>query len=70
MQLSEGVHEVSSSGENLVRVALVSHVPHDLIHWGVEHVVQRHRELDHAQRGAEVTPDLAHCVDGLPAELM
>ena len=70
MELSQSVHEMSSASEDLVGVALVSHVPDDAIHGSVKHVVQRHRELDHAQRGAEVSSDFAHRVDGLPAELV
>ncbi|GJE67749.1 hypothetical protein LNAOJCKE_4982 [Methylorubrum aminovorans] len=47
--LAERADAIAPSGEDLVRVALVSDVPDDAIVGGVEHVVQRHGEFDHAQ---------------------
>ena len=41
-------------GEHLVRIGLVPHVPHQLVARRVEHVVQRDRELHHAEPRADV----------------
>ena len=44
----------AASREHLVRIALVRHVPHNLVVGGIEHVVEGHRELCHAQRRGEM----------------
>ena len=59
VQLPQRVHAVAAPGEDLVRVALVRHVPYDLVLGGIEHIVQRDRQLHHAQRGPQVAADLA-----------
>jgi len=45
-----------------VRVGLVTHVPDDAVFRRVEHIVQRHREFDSAQVGAQVSAGLGHVV--------
>ena len=65
-----GVKDLTPTGEDLVPVGLVPHVPHQLIVWGVEHVVQGHGELHHAQAGAEVPALHAHHIDDEIAELV
>ena len=54
---------VSTSRQNLVAVGLVADVPNDLVFRGVEDVMQRHSQLDHAQAGAKVPTFLGHHVD-------
>ena len=51
--LAHGMHLLHTAGENLVGVALVSHVPDDAVVGRVEHVVQGNGELHHAQARAE-----------------
>ncbi len=65
--LAQGADAVAPSGEDLVRVALVADVPDDAVVGGVEHVVQRHRQLDHAEPRAEMAAGDRHRVDHLGA---
>uniref|UniRef100_A0A0A9DP90 Uncharacterized protein n=1 Tax=Arundo donax TaxID=35708 RepID=A0A0A9DP90_ARUDO len=67
--LTDGVHPGPPAGEDLVRVRLVPDVPDDLVLGGVEHVVQRHGELHHAEARAQVAAGLGHRVHDLQAEL-
>ncbi len=53
--LPQRVEAVVASGENLVRVALVTYVPDDLVDRRVEAVVQRDRQLDDAESRADVS---------------
>ena len=64
-QLAQRVHAVAPACEDLVRVGLVAHVPHQPVVGGVEHVVQRHCQLHAAQVAAEVPAGLADGVDHL-----
>eukprot|EP00968_Pinguiococcus_pyrenoidosus_P010154 scaffold803_cov310-Pinguiococcus_pyrenoidosus.AAC.67 len=68
--LAQRVHAVTPPREDLVRVHLVAHVPADLVVGRVEHGVQSHRQLHHAQGGAQVPPGLAHRIQHLPAQLV
>ncbi len=65
-----GVEQFTPSGEDLVPVGLVSHVPNELVVGRVEDVVQCHGELHHAKAGAEVAALHAHHVDDEVAELL
>ena len=60
---------VAAACEHLVPVGLMTHVPHDSVVWGVEHIVQRNREINrshargkmpgiHRQLFDEKTPQL------------
>ena len=65
--LTDRIEAVAPAGEQLVGIALVTHIPDDLVARAVEHAVQRHRELDRAQAGRQVAAHLAHArEDGLP----
>ena len=57
-------------GQDLVRVGLVADVPDQLVARRVEHVVQRHRQLDHAEPGAEMAAGDRHRIDRLGAQLV
>ena len=48
-----------------MRVGLVPDIPHDPVVGRVEHVMQRHRQLDHAEPRPEVTARHRHRVDHL-----
>jgi hypothetical protein len=58
--LANGVHAIASSGEDLVGIGLVAHVPHQPIEGGVVDVVQGDRQLDGAKAGGEVATGAAH----------
>ena len=51
-------HILAAAGQDLVRVGLVTDVPHDTIARRVEHVVERDRELDGAEIRRKVTAGL------------
>ncbi len=58
--LAQAGHAFATTGEDLVRIGLVAHVPHQPVFRGVEDVMQGHGQFDDAQAGAEVTAGLAH----------
>jgi hypothetical protein len=64
-----GGKAVAPAGQYLVPVRLVAHIPHELVVGRIEDVVQRHRQLDYPQRGAEVPAVDAHRVDNKLAQL-
>ena len=68
-KLAQGGHAVAPAGEDLVRVGLVAHVPHQPVFRRMEHVVQSHSQLDGAQVGTEVPAGLGHAVDHIGAQL-
>ena len=57
--LADGAERVTAAGEQLVGVALVTHVPDDLVVRALQHAVQRHGELHGAKAGGEMAADLA-----------
>ena len=67
LALAQGADAIASAGENLVRIGLVADVPDDDVAWRLEHMVQRNRQLDHAQARAQVSARLGDRVDGLGA---
>ncbi|MDT4849924.1 hypothetical protein FQZ97_840620 [compost metagenome] len=62
-ELTQGGHALAPARQVLVGVTLVAHVPHDAVARGVEHVVQRDRQLDGAEVGGEVAARAGHAVD-------
>ena len=68
--LAQGADAGAAAGQDLVRVGLVADVPDQPVPGRVEHVVQRHRELDHAQPGAEVPARGRDRVHHLPPQLV
>ena len=52
--LLDGVQELAPAGEHLVRVRLMTDVPHQPVVGRVENVMQRHGQLDRSQTGGEV----------------
>ena len=61
--LAQRRQTIVAAGENLPGIALVAHVPHDLVAWRVEAVGERHGQLDHAEAGTDVTARLGYDVD-------
>ena len=54
VDLAERVEPLEAAGQQLVRVRLVAGVPDDPVAGRLEHPVERERDLDDAERGAEV----------------
>ena len=52
--MAQAGHGLAPTGQDLVRVGLVTHVPHQAIVWRVEDVVQRDGQFDGAERRGEV----------------
>ena len=52
--LAQGPDTVPALGQDLVGIALVTHVPDDLVARRIEHGVQRHSQFDHAKPGPQV----------------
>ena len=61
----DGLQPLAATGQQLVRVGLVTDVPDQAVVRRVENVVQRDREFDRAETGGEVT---AHLADGVHQE--
>src|SRR2546422_8175556 len=68
-RLAQRGEALVTPGEDLPGIRLVPDVPDDLVPRGIEAVTQRHRELDHAQPGADVATGLRHDVDQAAADL-
>ena len=56
-------HTFAATGEYLVRIGLVTHVPDELIVWGIQDIVKCNGEFDHAEAGPEMTACLTHGID-------
>src|SRR3989441_9392092 len=69
-RLAQRRQAIVPAGEDLPGVALMAHVPHDLVAGRVEAVPQRHGQLDYAQARADVTAGLRDDVDQPAAHLV
>src|SRR2546426_2142867 len=69
-RLAQRRQAIVATGEDLPGVALMAHIPHDLVAGRVEAVAERHGQLDHAQAGADVTAGLGDDVDQPSAHLV
>jgi len=65
-ELAQRAHAVAPAGEDLVRIGLVAHVPHQPVFGRVEDMVQRDGQLDRAEVGRQVA---AGARDALQHEL-
>ena len=68
--LAQGVHAVTAASQNLVRIALVADIPDQAVVRCVEDVMKRDRQLDHAERGAEVSAGDRDVSDGIAAQFI
>ena len=68
--LPQGAHLLAPTGEDLVRIGLMTHVPDQAIIGGVEHIVQGNGQLDDAQTRAKVPASLANRVQQVLAQLI
>jgi hypothetical protein len=62
-QLPQRVKAIAPPGKQLVRVGLVTDVPHDFVARAFKNVVQGDGKFDDAQVAGEVTAGFAHRVD-------
>ena len=58
--LPQRTDTVTTARDDLVRIGLVAHVPHQLVLRRVEHIMDRHGQFDHAEARAEVPASGAH----------
>ena len=68
--LAQGADAVAAAGENLVRIGLMADVPDQPVARRVEHIVQRDRQLDDAEAGAEMAAGNRHRLDGFLAQFV
>ncbi len=52
-----------------MRIRLMTHIPNDFIARRIEHVMQRDRQLDHAQPRAEMPANLCDGIDQVLADI-
>ena len=62
-ELPQRVEAVEPTGEQLVRVGLMPRVPDDAVARAVEDPMERDRELDHAERAAEMPARVRDRID-------
>ncbi len=67
--LPQGADTVAAAGQDLVGIALVAHVPDDLVFRRIENRVQRHGQLDHAKPSAQMPAGFRDRADRLGAQL-
>ena len=70
VRLADGPDAVATAGEDLVWIGLMADVPDDPVARRVEDVMQRARQLDDAQSGAEMAPGRRHRIDHLGAKFI
>jgi len=68
--LAQGFHALATTGEDLVRIRLMTDVPYQPVIRGVEDVMQRDGQLDDAQAGTEMPTGLADRVEQFQAQLI
>jgi len=68
-QLAQRPEAGEATGEQLVRVGLVTGVPDDAIGRAVKEPMEGHRQLHHAERAAEMAARLGHRLDDRRADL-
>ena len=68
--LAQRADAVAAIGEDLVRIGLMADVPDQPVGRRVENVVQRDRQFDDAEAGAEMAAGDSDSVDGLLAQFV
>ena len=61
---------LAPASQDLVRIGLMANVPDQTVHRRVEHIMQRHRQLDYAQPGAQMPTRLANRLQHVRANLV
>ena len=67
---AQGTDAVAPPGQDLVGIALVAHVPDDLVARRIEHRMQRHGQFHHAQARAQMPAGDADRADRLGAQFV
>ncbi len=68
--LTQRADAVAAAGQDLVRVGLMADIPNQLVGRGVEHMMERDGELDHAEAGAEMAAGHRDRGDQLLSQLL
>mmetsp|Transcript_108561 Transcript_108561/g.350327 ORF Transcript_108561/g.350327 Transcript_108561/m.350327 type:complete len:482 (+) Transcript_108561:1298-2743(+) len=68
--LAQGVDAIAAAREDLVRLALVRHIPADLVPGRVVDRMQCHSELDDTEAGSEVATGDGNGIEHLPPNLI
>ena len=68
--LAQRADAVPPPGQDLVRIGLVADVPDQLVVRRIEQVMKRHRQLDDAKTGPQMTPGDRYRVDHLGPQLI
>ena len=66
--LAQGADAVAAAGQHLVRIGLVANVPDQPVIGSIEHGMERHRQFDHAEPGAEMPAGHRNGVDDFGAQ--
>jgi len=56
----QGVKPVSSPGNQLVGICLMTHIPDDLIFRRIEHIMERNGQFNNAQAGRKVSSGIGY----------
>ena len=64
--LANGLHAIPASGEDLVGIGLMAHIPDQTIHRGLVDIMQGHRQFDDAETRGQMATAAA---DGAQQEL-
>ena len=67
---ADSVHPLTPAREDLVAISLVSDIPDYFVIWRVEHVMQRHGQLNNAQAGAQVSATFGDLMHNIRAQLL
>ena len=68
--LAQGVHPVAATGQDLVRIGLMANIPDQYVLGRLKHMVQGHRQLDHAKARAKMAACTRYGLNGLGANLV
>ena len=63
-------HALTPTGQDLVRIGLVSDIPDDAIGRRIEHIVQRDREFDRTEIGGQVAAGARDRIDDVITQLI
>ena len=68
--LTEGVHLITATSQDFMRIALMSDIPDQLVIGRIKHGVNGHGQLDYAKPCAQVTAGFGNGFDNLAAEFI
>src|SRR5260370_42669763 len=68
--LADRADTVAAAGQDFVRIALVADVPNQAVAGRIEDMMQRNRQLHHAEAGAKMPPRLGYRVAEIVSQLI